>query len=219
MDQIWKTVLAIIGSVGGAGVIIIFVGKWLAQLIADRVIQSKQHQIDIELTEMHGKFELELEQYRTKATEYTYVSQLQFETEFKVYQSLFQSLYVFGSSTAILFPEYDELPKDSEERKKLYIERYTRFCAAYDEFSSVLEQNAPFIPKHLYESFLSFTSQANDISCMYPDIRIHSDDSSHNGEDRKIIMTNIAKLREFRENIAAIKSDVRDYLGTLRIQK
>ena len=218
MDQIWKTVLAIIGSVGGAGIIIAFIGKWLAQLIADRVIQSKQHQMDVELAEMHSKYELELEQYRTKAAEYTYISQIQFETEFKVYQSLFQSLYVFGSSTAVLFPEYDSVPMDLEERKKLYIERYTRFCAAYDEFSSVLEQNAPFIPKHLYESFVSFLSQAKSISCMYPDIRIHSDVSNHNSEDRKIIMANIAKLKEFRENIAAIKSDVRDYLGTLRIQ-
>ena len=117
MDQIWKTVLAIIGSVGGAGIIIAFIGKWLAQLIADRVIQSKQHQMDVELAEMHSKYELVLEQYRTKAAEYTYISQIQFETEFKVYQSLFQSLYVFGSSTAVLFPEYDSVPMDLEERK------------------------------------------------------------------------------------------------------
>lgn len=217
MDQIWKTVLAIVGSVGGAGLIIAFVGKWLAQLIADRIIQSKQQQFEKDQAEMRSKFELELEQYRTRAAEYTYVSQLQFETEFKVYQSLFQSLYEFGTSTSVLFPIYDEVPEDAEEKKKLYIERYTRFCDAYNEFSSVLEKNAPFIPIHLYDSFVAIRQQANDISCMYPDIRINPDERLAK-DYHQITRENYTKSREFRDNLATIKGDVRDYLGTLRIQ-
>jgi hypothetical protein len=140
MDQIWKTVLAIVGSVGGAGIIIAIVGKWLAQLIADRMIQSKQRQIDVELAQMRNRFELELEQYRTKAAEYTYVSQLQFETEFKVYQSLFFILHDFSVSTCELFPVFDEYPADPEKAKKFFTDRYDRFCPAYNRFSAVLEQ-------------------------------------------------------------------------------
>ena len=217
MDQIWKTVLAIIGSVGGAGLIIAFIGKWLAQLIADRVIQSKQQQFERELTEIRANFDLALEQYRTKAAEYTYVSQLQFETEFKVYQSLFFSLHEFSVCTEKLFPRFEEIPADPEEAKQFYVERYNRFCPAYNSFAAVLEQNAPFIPKHIYDAFKSLQRMADAISCMYIDIKLNSDPRLK--EDyAEISQDNRKKTREFRDNLAKLKDDVRDYLGTLRIQ-
>lgn len=217
MDQIWKTVLTIIGSVGGAGLIIAFVGKWLAKLIADRIIQSNQRQIDIELADMRGKFEMELEQYRTKAAEYTYVNQLQFETEFKVYQSLFNNLHEFSVCTSELFPVYDEYPADPDQAKKFFQDRYARFCPAYNEFSAVLEKNAPFIPKHIYDFFRSLRRAADEISCMYIDIKIVND-SRFKEDYAEISQDNRKKTREFNKNLAKLKDEVRDYLGTLRIK-
>jgi len=217
MDQIWKTVLAIVGSVGGAGLIIAFVGKWLAQLIADRIIQSKQQQFEKDQAEMRAKFELELEQYRTRAAEYTYVSQLQFETEFKVYQSLFQNLHQFGVCTSNLYPTLEYVSRDPEEAKADYTERYENYLKEFNAFSSVLEQNAPFIPKVLYDAFVSLRQQAREISCMYPEIRIVNEPFFEE-DNRKMAKDNYKNTREFRDNIAKLKDDVRDYLGTLRIQ-
>ena len=208
--------LAIIASVGGSGLIIAFIGQWLAKLIADRIIQSKQRLIDLELADMRGRFEMELEQYRTKAAEYTYVNQLQFETEFKVYQSLFNNLHEFSVCTSVLFPVYDEYPADPEEAKKFFTERYDRFCPAYNEFSAVLEKNAPFIPKHIYESFSSLRHEADEISCMYVDIKIVND-SRFKDDYAAISKENMKKTREFTKNLAKLKDDVREYLGTLRI--
>jgi hypothetical protein len=217
MDHIWETVLVIVGSVGGAGLIIAFVGKWLAQLIADRIIQSKQQQFEKDQAEMRAKFELELEQYRTKATEYTYVSQLQFETEFRVYQSLFQNLYQFGVCTSDLYPSLEFVSSDPNKAKADYEERYKKYFQSYKTFSSALEQNAPFVPKHIYDSFFALRQQARLISTMYYDLRINPD-TKDEAENAKIIKENYENARAFRDNIANIKNSVRDYLGTLRIQ-
>lgn len=217
MGSIWQTIGAFLLGVGGVSGVIIFLSKWLAQLIADRVIQSKQHQIDIELTEMRGKIELELEKYRTQAAEYTYVSQIQFETEFKVYQTLFQNLYMFGVCTSDLYPSLDSVSSDPNEAKADYAERYKKFFQSYKIFSSAFEQNAPFIPKHIYDSFFALRQQAQLISIMYYDLRINPN-TKDEAKKAKIIKENYKNARAFRDNIAAIKNSVRDYLGTLRIQ-
>lgn len=219
MDQIWKTVLAIVGSVGGAGLIIAFVGKWLAQLIADRIIQSKQQQFEKDQAEMRAKFELELEQYRTKAAEYTYVSHLQFETEFKVYQSLFDSLYDFGLTTWHLYPGFDTFSYDADVAEAEYTERYEEYWSTFNDFQSVLEKNAPFIPKHLYNSFIALRDTAYDLGFLF--VMNKMDEYRFIAENKEIPKTAEEKYRitrEFRSAIAKLYDDVRDYLATLRVQ-
>lgn len=49
MEQIWQTVLAIIGSVGGAGAIIVAVVKFASNIIAERLSQKYETKISKEL--------------------------------------------------------------------------------------------------------------------------------------------------------------------------
>lgn len=46
MNTIWQTVLAIIGSIGGAGVIICAIIKFASDKIADRLSAKYQLQLD-----------------------------------------------------------------------------------------------------------------------------------------------------------------------------
>lgn len=217
MIQLWQTVLAIIASVGGSGVIIFALSKWLSNMIADRFLQTKQAQIDIELEKTKQKLELEIEHYHTQSDEFTFVTKLQFETEFKVYQVLFEKLYDFGVNTANLFPILDQIPQNEDKVREMYKERYKDYCSAYNVFSAVLEQNAPFLPKTIYDRFVELRSKARSIGCMFPEIRIF-DDERFETDNREMARENYKSTREFNEMIADIKNEVRDYLGTLKVQ-
>mgnify|MGYP000712484425 FL=1 len=76
-DTVFKIVLSIVGSVGGAGAIIAFAVKFSANLIADK---------------LKKKYELEttkkLEEYKSKLENKNYISKTRFDTEFSIYRTL-----------------------------------------------------------------------------------------------------------------------------------
>ena len=43
MNDIWQTVLAIIGSVGGAGIIIVGISSWIGKLWADKLMKKSEY--------------------------------------------------------------------------------------------------------------------------------------------------------------------------------
>lgn len=82
MSEIWQTVLAIIGSIGGAAVIIGAVIKFASDKIAERL--SAKYQL---------KLNKELEGYKSKLDNGNYISRAMFEKEFSIYQDLIEKFY------------------------------------------------------------------------------------------------------------------------------
>lgn len=217
-DTAFKTIAALIVSVGGAGAIIAFIAKYAADHIAERMLRKYDAKLNKELEQYKHELELETEKYRRKSERLTYVTKKQFETEFSAYQALFDNLFDFVKRTTELFPTFDQLPADKEEKKELYIERYKEYCAAFNKFSEVLEKNAPFIPEEEYEMFVSLRTHAHELGCMYPEIRI-IDDPAFREDHSKIAQENYKKTREFNEEIIAAKKKIREYLSTLRVEE
>ena len=148
----------------------------------------------------------------------TYVTKKQFETEFAAYQALFDNLFDFAARTAELFPIFDQIPKDKEEEKQLYIDRYKEYCASFNKFSEVLEKNAPFIPEGNYDMFVSLRTLAHELGCMYPEIRI-IDDPIFREDHSKLAHENYKKTQEFNDEIKAAKKKIREYLSTLKVEE
>ena len=214
----FKTIAALIVSVGGAGAIIACVTKFAADHIADRMMHKYEAKLNKELEQYKHELELETEKYRRMSERLTYVTKKQFETEFAAYQALFDNLFDFATRTDELFPIFDQIPKDKEEEKQLYIERYKEYCASFNKFSEVLEKNAPFIPEENYEMFVSLRTRARELGCMYPEIRI-IDDPIFREDHSKIAHENYTKTREFNEEIKAAKKKIREYLSTLKVEE
>lgn len=143
MSPLWQTVLAIIGSVGGAGAIIVAIVKITSDIIADKL--SQKYEL---------KLNKELEEYKAELDKRTYISHARFDMEFSIYGKLSEAFLCMEQAAYWLFPEgLDCLPLDEEERRKIYIERYEKAREAIDEAGKVLGNNSPFIPADIFEAF------------------------------------------------------------------
>ena len=108
MGQIWQVALAIIASIGGAGVIILGVVKFTSNIIAERL--SKKYEI---------KMNKELEAFKAGIDKKTYISRARFDAEFQIYRELSENVLTMIEATNWLFPHgLDVLPEDEKNKKK-----------------------------------------------------------------------------------------------------
>lgn len=143
MTQLWQTVFAIIGSVGGAGVIIAASVKFSADFIANKL--SQKYEL---------KLNKELEEHKASLDKKTYISRSRFDMEFSIYGKLSEVFLSMEQAVYWLFPEgIDYLPIDEDERQKIYIERYKKANETITEATKVLGTNAPFIPADIFKAF------------------------------------------------------------------
>lgn len=217
-ESVLKIVTAAITSIGGAGVIIWAIVRFAANHLSEKMLRKYDAKLDKEIEQYKHTLELETERYRKKAEKLTFVSKIQFETEFSAYKALFEYLFDFSNSTRSLFPIMDKLPADEHEEKEEYRRRYSSFVNAYNKFSEVLEKNAPFIPIENYEMFASLRKQADDIGRMFPEIRI-IDNPAYRESYVKIADKNYDKTILFEKDIETAKIKIRDYLATLKVEK
>ena len=143
MTAIWQTALAIIGSVGGAGVIIGFVVKYASDIIADKL--SQKYEL---------KLNKELEKYKANLDKRIHISRARFDMEFSIYGKLSDAFLSMEQATYWLFSEgVDYVPLDEDDRKKMYTARYEKANEAIVIAEKTLGANAPFIPSEIYRAF------------------------------------------------------------------
>lgn len=143
MSPLWQTVLAIIGSVGGAGVIISFVVKFTSDIIADKL--SQRYEL---------KLNKELEKYKSRLDKKTYISRIRFDMELSIYSKLSEAFYTLVNATYWLFPKgIEHIPFDKEDYQSYLSERMQKANEAISETGKTLGANAPFIPVEFYKSF------------------------------------------------------------------
>lgn len=143
MNQIWQTVLAIIGSIGGAGAIISAVVKFSSNQIADAL--SKKYEL---------KLNKELESYKAGLDKKTYISRTRFDMEFAIYGKLSEAFLSMRDAVYWLFPSgIDHLPLEEDAQKTVFLDRYNKSGEAIEKAQTVLGANAPFIPAEFYNDF------------------------------------------------------------------
>lgn len=220
MDQgtVFNIVFAAIASVGGAGAIVAACVRFASKHLSEAMLKKYQAKLEKDIEQYKSELNREAERYKTKLSSLTFVTQRQFDTEFTAYQTLFDSLFKFSAHTANLYPVFDQVPVDENEREEMYRQRYEDYCAAFNRFSETLEKNAPFIPKENYDRFSSLRAEAHEIACMYFDIRI-IDDPDFREDYCAIARGNYEKTEKFNKDVNAAKDAIRDYLATLKVEK
>ena len=139
-ESIWKTAIAIIGSIGGAGAIICAVVKFSSDRIAERL--SAKYQL---------KLNKELEQYKSLLSKKNYVSKTRFDTEFAVCKELMQACNNMINAVYYLFPlkEYESHYSDEQIKTQVYDQKYEKAIDASNKCKDLLASYAPFIAKEL----------------------------------------------------------------------
>ena len=143
LGTIWGTALAIIASVGGAGVIIIFVGKWLAKLSADALMKK-----------MESEFNEKLEKLKSGLEKRNYISKARFDLEIEVYRQLSEAAFLMAIDLDNLFQEFERIYLDKESKRKMKKDNYSKATVSFDRANQAIIQNAPFIPRNTHELFL-----------------------------------------------------------------
>lgn len=215
-SDVVRIIISAISAAGGIGALLFLVVKACAKFISDIVLKEYDAQLQKEIESYKHDLEIEAEKYRTKTENITYVTQKQFDTEFEAYQSLFAAMFDFTQYTACLYPRLVSEPIDPDERRDERTMKYDRFVTAYNDYTRVLEINAPFIPEENYKLLDSLRQQAYEISVMYPEIKIQ-DDPAFKEDHSKLARENTKKTEQFVSDVDKAKGVIRNYLSTLKV--
>ena len=159
MVSVWENVLALLASIGGAGVLVWAVVKFAAKKIADGMFEKYKHTLERDLTEMKADLENRNHSYQAK-----------FDKEFKIYGELVVALLCLKEKMGLLFVEgMDHPPADEGERQKFYQTRYEAAIASFEQAEHAYGEYLIFMPQEICSSIRGFLE-----SCRIQCIQYHN---------------------------------------------
>lgn len=163
-SSVWNTVLAIFVSIGGASAAIVALSKWLANLIAQRILKKTEFE-----------FSQKLEAIKSNLEKRNYISKTRFDLEIEVYRQLSETVVTMVSDSSALFPFGGARePKDEKERDKFYRENYSRAAQSYNTAHSAINRNTPFIPEQFHKMFTDIADKCRIQLIMFGELKIHN---------------------------------------------
>lgn len=180
----------------------------------NKELESYKKDLQKELESYKQELKMEVEKYRSKAEKFNFVTKIQFETEFKAYQEIFEQLYDADIHTRNLFPNFIIPPADEEKRMGDYNERAKLQCKAIELFHKTMERHAPFINVEIYKKLSIIFSLTYDI-WVTADKIIYNPLGTNELEANS---TNVSKCIKLQQAVKEISTDVRNYLATLKVQ-
>ena len=150
LGKIAEIAISCITAVGGIGAVFVGVIKWTSNIIADKLSQKYQLQLD-----------KEKEKYKCELSKKEYVSKTRFDTEFSIYRELTSVFSVMVKDISILVPRgLDTVPADENARKELEKKRFITANHSTVAAQDALFANATFIPQEfctLFQELLSLS--------------------------------------------------------------
>lgn len=124
-----------------------------------------------------------------------------------------------------LYPGYEEVPINEKERESYNEEKYKMFVKTFNDFSTTIEEYAPFYKEELYLAFKDLRTLCGEMGSIF---KTEEFDKKYNAtfaaikdepmstEDRKRTM----ELRNLINNKKeTLSSDMRTYLNSLRLEE
>lgn len=113
------------------------------------------------------EYEIDLSEYISKKEEIkspldgkNYISKARFDTEFKLYQELSESVLSMTDDTGMLFPtDFDPLPRDEFQKAEILDERAQKAAESIAAAGKSVKRYAPFVPKKLFEMLSTLVSK------------------------------------------------------------
>jgi hypothetical protein len=156
IPDILRNASALLGAIGGIGVILVGVSRWFGSLWLGRAMESYRALHEKELETLRSKYTRELEFYKTHLERSVLVTRVQFETEFNAMKQVFQKLSQVRLRMASLRPVSDvsEAAETQEQWKAKRFQRlqedFEKFLVAYNDLVAVVEDLSPFYPIGIY---------------------------------------------------------------------
>ena len=201
----WELVGALIPaaivSAGGIGAVIIAVIKFSSDMIAQRLKEKYQ----LELNK-------ELEKYKAQASNKTYVTKVRFDKEFQVYATLWEKFHSMVMHCQSVYGIVDVRPED---RQKIFDTRYEAAVEAHFDAMNTLHGNAVFIPKDIFDRFEKIRRRCNDVILTYEMYGYMDRDYEEDGVRERRRAVDIGM--KAREELNALSDHIREYLAALDV--
>jgi hypothetical protein len=206
MDELWAVVLSVVGSVGGIGVIIIAVSKFLANAIADKIVQKSEFRLS-----------KELEDFKKKLEHKNYISKTRFDAEFDIYKQLSQATLHMVFENSELFPDAEYLPKETEKQIDILEQKAKSAIDAYNAALRAIRQHAPFISAAMYQKFLDISQKCYQQIDNFGAFRLSRDKEETVRAHQEAYMNCFRRTREISDDLNALIVDLRTYLEKLDV--
>lgn len=206
MDKIWEIAGAIIISVGGAGTIVTGIVYFCSRIIVKRL--QKKYELSLD-----EKFE----KYKATVENKKYITKVRFDAEFKIYRELSESFFEMVKSISILIPQgLTMVPADKETKEKRDIENYGDALKAVEKAQDVLNSNAPFIPKEIFDKYdeirILCMKQLNDFSERW-NVSVRGTKK----EKETLSHETYKRTGEIDKKFKEINGEIREYLESLDV--
>lgn len=196
----WNTVLAILGSIGSGGAIVMAMASWLGKVWANRIIAKET-----------AEYKERLERLCKELERKNHVSKVRFDAEFEIYRELCESSEKMIYTAYWLFPNgLDTVPGDEDKLHDLYKQRYQDALQAHNNAVRILGANCAFISEEIYESFRKI------MNLCYSQISCYQNGMNNEFYD-KLSQDCFERTDEIFEKNKSLQRQLREYLKTLDV--
>ena len=202
-EAVWRVVLCVIASAGGAGGIIVAAVKFSSSIIAERL--SRKFEADMQK---------QLEQYKAEISEKTYVTKVQYDAEFAIYRSLTKAFFEMILALHTTFSPHYRSPENSGKNFEYELPRLDKAAHKSETAQNLLYENGAFIPKKLYDKYDSLLDSASNLFWEYSD-RLSSAKGNETLFDEQWLNEKYDKAKSLHDTFISINSELREYLQGL----
>ncbi len=205
-----KIITAAIVSVGGAGVIICAVSKFLA----DRVAERLDKKYEAKLAKDQAKVEAQLSKKE-------YISKTRFDAEFKIFQELSEAQITLVNKANEALGVINGTYKDDADKRKKFLEE---FKSNYWEFDTLLKKYAPFVSEKIYDQYKDLFSQITSVYnlsfIIIVTVKNWDADVRFTLENKEFTLKNVQEIvpdlgKKLREQSDHLTKEIRSYLDNL----
>ncbi|MFC6288783.1 hypothetical protein [Levilactobacillus angrenensis] len=111
--------------------------------------------------------EKELESMRHQLSDKSHISQKRFDLELEIYKDLSKSLIAAYDASSLLQPIMDSLPEKPDDQLAVMKQRDEDFVQAFNDFSRVRRENAPFYSGSVNNKLESITKSMNGLHNLF----------------------------------------------------
>ncbi len=199
------------------------ISKWVGNICSSKIIERERQKNRRALEEIRNEFQKEINKLNSINETNTYISKVQYDKEFSIYQEIWGKLHECVISATNLYPTYEDSPVDEEEKKKNDEKKYSDFVEKFNDYSMTIEKFAPFYKEEFYYEFINikkdcfylgriFKKYKFDLKYNISFRRINKDMT--NDEFEKVYGTVPERIDK---NKSKIQKNIREYLLSLRI--
>lgn len=204
-ETIWKTLSAIIISFGGAGAIIVAVTKFSVNRIADSL--EKKYEL---------KLSKELETFKNRLENKSYVSKARFDAEFQIYRQLSEITVTTVKEISQLFPTFT---RDCRDDYDTYKQRYDLALEKTVKYQDTLASCAPFISADMYSLFSTLEVKCKSQLGAFVDFRLRPDAEEYVKECKDAYKDVWTRTKDIQKDIDIIIEKLRDHLAQLEVME